>query len=85
MKGIRKGRNDLNALGHYVVDNEKIYMAMKNKYKFKCTILTKKIDTVCHEASFQKDIQLCEKIMSRTAERMKTWDTGLAKAVSQDN
>lgn len=84
MKGIEKRSNDLNALDHYVVEDGKIYMAMNNKYNSKGTMITKKIDPVRHEASFQKNIEFCEAIMPRMTERMKTWDTDLAKAASED-
>ena len=71
MKAIERRRNDLNALGHYVIADAKIHMAMK-KYNSKCTMIAKKINPVHHEANFQKNIQLCEKIMPEKAEGMRT-------------
>lgn len=85
MKSIEERCIDLNALNHYVIDDGKIYMAMNNKYNSRCTMITKKTDPVRYETNFRKNIELCEMIMPRTAERMKTWDTDLTKAAYKDN
>jgi hypothetical protein len=49
MKGIKKSRKDLNALGHYMFDDGRVYMAMNNKCNSKRTIITKEIHSVRHE------------------------------------